>query len=364
MAVYATAATPTTANFVECNDDITTSQLTSELTFPATGGTTYKIQVGNWHGFDDGNATNGQQTSPPGDINIASVPALSHDDRSSALALTFGTTSGLDNLGAGVDVDGSGNPTEDTFCDDGGEESPIGSTVWYRITVPAEGDVTITAGPGPFDTVLQLFPAGSNSAITCNDDVSPPGDRTSRVQAHLGAGTYDVQVGGWRGTQDNSLNVLATFVESPGSTDPPPTSTDPPATTTPPPATTTPAPPPPPPVVVRAAGQLSATALLRAVPTRTGIRVRSLTVNTGRGARISIRCSPRRACPPQSRRSRAVRFPAFRNRRLRAGTRILIKVTRPDAHGRYIVYRILRGNFRRLPDQCIPLGSTRPQRRC
>lgn len=115
-------------------------------------------------------------------------------------------------------------------------------------------------------------------------------------------------------------------------------------------------------VTVRQPRQLFATARLRAVPTRNGIRVRSLTVNARRGARISIRCRPRRACPAQSRTARNVSFRAFRGRRLRAGTRLQIRVTRRNAIGRFIEFRILRGNFRRLPDRCLPPGSSRPQR--
>jgi hypothetical protein len=200
--------------FVECNDDMSGTQLASEVTFTATAGQTYRVQIGTWHGFDDGNAGNGQATSSDvGDINFATAPALTQDGRAGALALTPGVTpAGQDNLGAGIEVDGSANPVEDTFCDDGGDPSQVGSTVWYRLVLPSISNVTITAGP--FDTVMQLYSGSSTTPLACNDDVAAPGDRTSRiVRTDLPAGTYFIQVGGWRGLQANVLNVRADVVD-------------------------------------------------------------------------------------------------------------------------------------------------------
>jgi hypothetical protein len=218
MAVYATTGTPTTGNFVRCNDDASTSapiQYASQVTFTATAGVTYKIQIGAWRGLDDGagGATQPSDSATAGgDYVVASLNPLVHDRRSNILGLSFGTTpAGQDNLGTGLDTDASNQPTEDTFCDDSDEiPSVVGSTVWYRIVVPAPGDVTITAGP--FDTVLQLYRQGQDTPLTCNDDRSES-DFSSRIQTRLEAGTYDIQVGGWRGTQSPDLNIRADYTE-------------------------------------------------------------------------------------------------------------------------------------------------------
>lgn len=452
IAVYQTTTTPTTGNFVRCNDDASVSapvQFASQVTFNATAGATYKIQVGSWRGTDDGPGGVTQPTdaaTAAGDIVISSFDPVAWDRRAAAASLAFGATTpaGHDNLGSGIDTNASNQPQEDTFCDDGDSiPSPVGSTVWYRITVPDHGDVTISSGP--FDSILQLYRQGENAPIACNDDVSGS-DLTSRIQTRLAPGTYDIQVGGWRGTQANQLQLRADFTDvdvdndgslqgadcddndgarspgftetggnavdencdgvaadrdgdgvhdgdcddgnpnvRPGATEIPgngvdddcrdgdaqPQANDRDGDGVPDASDACPD--------QNAAGGdrnrngcldgsvvATANSSLRVRPTARGVRVIApLVVTTTRGAIVSVRCLKRRTCRAQTIRARRTRV-SFRNVRgksLRAGNTIEIRVTRPDAHGKVIRYRIVRGNFRRS-ELCITLGTTRVTRRC
>jgi hypothetical protein len=105
--------------------------------------------------------------------------------------------------------------------------------------------------------------------------------------------------------------------------------------------------------------------------TRSGIRVRSLVVrDVPSGARVELRCrrGKRRACRPRvqealTRAARTVGFPRFRQRRLRAGTVLEIRVTMPDHVGKYVRYTIRRAGFRKA-ERCLEPGSSVPRRRC
>lgn len=330
---------PTTPN-VGCDDDILGSNRNSRLTFQSAASVSYLVQVGTFNGAP------GVPPAEPGALVLNADIPPDNDNRAAAELVAAGSPVQRDNFGA---TDEPGDAPE---C---GPTSPSAASVWFRFSAPGAGTAVFTSGG--FDTVMYVFRGSETTPLACNDDVSQT-ERSSRISLGVTAGDYLIQISGFNGL-DGPFTYSAEFTPAP----PPP----PPAPLGPP------APPAPPPVVtpgetqtqvVRPPRQIAATALLRATPTGNGIRVRSLTVNAGRGARISIRCAPRRACPAQSRTARNVRFRAFRGRRLRAGTRIQIRVTRRNAIGRYIEYRITRGNFRRQPDRCIPVGSTRPQRRC
>jgi hypothetical protein len=107
---------------------------------------------------------------------------------------------------------------------------------------------------------------------------------------------------------------------------------------------------------------LNAEALLRARPISGGIEVVGLRVNASKRARFELTCS--RGCRREVRGGRKqVAFRRIRGRRLRAGSSIVIRVTRPNAIGAYIRYRILDGNFKRI-ERCMNPGSKRPRVRC
>jgi hypothetical protein len=106
--------------------------------------------------------------------------------------------------------------------------------------------------------------------------------------------------------------------------------------------------------------RLRANALIRAQPTADGIRLVSLRIDATRRSRVAVTCP---GCGRQVKQARTVGFPGLRGRTFRAGSRIVIRVTRRRSIGRYIAYRILRGNFKKT-ERCMNPGSTRPRRRC
>ena len=56
-------------------------------------------------------------------------------------------------------------------------------------------------------------------------------------------------------------------------------------------------------------------------------------------------------------------FGRLRGRSLRAGSKLVIRVTRRNSIGTYFSYRISRGNFKKT-ERCLNPGSRKPRRKC
>ena len=99
--------------------------------------------------------------------------------------------------------------------------APAGSTVWYRFTASADGDVVADTfgGIGPFDTVLAAYTGTSLvdlNEVACDDDHA--GSQQSRLVLTLTAGqTVFLQVGGYGGDQGDLRFNLS--VPLPGDSD-------------------------------------------------------------------------------------------------------------------------------------------------
>jgi hypothetical protein len=117
--------------------------------------------------------------------------------------------------------------------------------------------------------------------------------------------------------------------------------------------------------------RINAATILRFTRTRSGIRVRSLVARgVPSGARVELRCrrGKHTACRPQVRRAavraaRTLGFAGLRQRRLRAGTVLEIRITKPDHVGRYIRYTIGRAGVRKA-ERCLEPSSRIPRRAC
>ena len=109
-------------------------------------------------------------------------------------------------------------------------------------------------------------------------------------------------------------------------------------------------------------GTVRGTATIRAKPTANGIQLLGLAITATRGSRVEVRCS--RGCRRQVKRAkRKVRFGALRGKRFRAGTKIVVRVTKRGSIGAYLRYTITRGNFKKL-ERCLNPGSRKPRRKC
>ncbi len=108
--------------------------------------------------------------------------------------------------------------------------------------------------------------------------------------------------------------------------------------------------------------RVRAKARLRIRPTPTGVQIVSLVVRPSRSARMAVRCRP--GCGRHLKRGRKATFRRLGGKRLRAGSRMLINVTRPDMLGTHLAIRITRGSFRDPVERCLRAGSRKPSRRC
>jgi hypothetical protein len=86
------------------------------------------------------------------------------------------------------------------------------------------------------------------------------------------------------------------------------------------------------------------------------------------GARVVVRCSGRR-CPFKQRVRTAdgggnVSLTRLFRKRLRSGVTLDVSITAPNTIGKAMRYRIRRGKLPRGQSLCVPVGATKPQRRC
>ena len=152
------------------------------LSFSATAGTTYTIQVGGVDGaFGDGV------------INV-----LANDDCSGAIPIGLGETV-FSNVGAGDSL-------VDMGCVFAGERSDL----WFSYTAQSDGAVTLDLSGSSFDTAVAVH-SGDCSALTpinCDDDSGV--GLTSRLSFTAAAGTtYYIQVGGWNGTSGQGAITIS-----------------------------------------------------------------------------------------------------------------------------------------------------------
>jgi hypothetical protein len=107
---------------------------------------------------------------------------------------------------------------------------------------------------------------------------------------------------------------------------------------------------------------LNADPVLRARPISGGIEVVSLRVSSSKRSRFELTCT--RGCRREVRSGRKqVSFKKILGRRLHAGSSIVIRVTRRNAIGAYIRWRILDGDIKRI-ERCMNPGSKKPRVRC
>jgi len=245
---------------------------------------------------------------------------------------------------------GSGGGMERTDC----RGTSFGATVWYDFNPQADGTVRVQAAG--YDAVVGIYEFDPTSTrITSRLDCSSEAGATEELFVKVKKGrSYTVQIGGVDAglgpatgnldltfeyfsdrDGDQVLDALDRCPDQAGS--------------------------------ASAAGcppKLDALSTLRATPTGTGIRVRSLKVEVPRGARVRVRC--RRGCSfsqTRTARRRSVTFSKLRNRQLPAGARLEIFVTKSKSIGSYVGYTVTRGNFRRTT-RCLKPGSMFPRRSC
>jgi hypothetical protein len=190
LAVYEGAnCYPALASMLECNDDFGNS-LSSQITFQATAGGEYLIEVGGYSSDDVG----------PGVLNIVSdltTPPASKDNCLNAISigdvtnLTFDTRNGT--------FDGPG------LC-------LISANIWYCYTASCTGDVTVSLAGSSYDTMLavyngcECYPVSADM-IECNDDANAS-YQSEITFAAVAGNQYLIEIGGYGAeTGQGVLNV-------------------------------------------------------------------------------------------------------------------------------------------------------------
>ena len=181
---------------VACNDQFEGDQ--SFVSFEATAGTTYLIMVGAWFEASPGqlvlNGVAGDPPPPPPD-----PPA--NDEQEDAIPLVVGGEA-LEVDTAGATVNLATDPQECPFAG----FPPSTHTVWYSLTVEADGFIEINTLDSDFDTTLYVIDA-AGEVVACNDDAV---EVASRVVFEASAGeTFHVMVGSFANSDGGMLVVRA-----------------------------------------------------------------------------------------------------------------------------------------------------------
>lgn len=175
-----------------------------------TAGTTYTVSVTNNCGT--GNISQPVTTTF---TTTGGTPGPANDNCATATALTVGTTCtntvgttvGATASPAGVPAPSCGGPTLGTLAD-----------VWYTVTVPAGGNLTVTTsevvGSSFDDSVVEIYSGtcGALTSVGCNDDDANGVDGFSSVilTGQTPGATLYVRVRGYDSTTAGQFNICAT----------------------------------------------------------------------------------------------------------------------------------------------------------
>jgi hypothetical protein len=187
LAVYNGVGCPVPGSWITCNDDF--CGLQSQISFAATAGNSYTIQLCGWNG-GTGSGTFAISGPPP--------PVL-NDSCSSPTTVVGGGPFPWTTVGATTD---------------GGAES-CGSAnhdVWYNWMAPSTGSVVFSlCGGGGGDTVIAVYNGAGcptpGTAIACNDDSCGLVSQTS-FSAVIG-NIYTLRIGGFSASTGSGTFTLA-----------------------------------------------------------------------------------------------------------------------------------------------------------
>lgn len=188
VAVYSGNGCPGAAPLA-CNDD--SCGLQSQLSFAATNGSQYTIQLGNFPG-----ATGGS-----GSFTVTVAGAANNDSCATPVVLAGAGPYPFDNSGATTGAEGQANANCLFFGQTG-----ITNDVWFTWNATGTGNATVSlCGGASFDTKVAVYTGAGcpgGAAIACNDDSC---GLQSSVTFSATAGTnYAIQLGCFPGAAGGS----------------------------------------------------------------------------------------------------------------------------------------------------------------
>lgn len=181
LAVY-TGASVSTLTLVDGNNDISGSNPRSRVTFSVTAGTTYRIAVDGRNGDSGAVVLNWNEVTGP--------PVNDSFNNAIALAGSTGSTTGT-NINA---TKQSGEPNH--------AGNTGGSSIWYRWTPAAGGQVTFNTLGSTFDTLLAVYTGstvGGLTVVSTNDDLSVNYLQSQVTFSAVAGTTYRIAVDGYDG---------------------------------------------------------------------------------------------------------------------------------------------------------------------
>jgi hypothetical protein len=283
---------------------------------------------------------------------LAAAPAAhaSNDALATPTALTYGTAQQVDTSNYTVEAGEQNTTTFPQQCD---SDHPVGAgrTAWYTVTGTG-GPVTVSTQGSAIDTALFVYTGSPSGALVgCSDDAQ--GGIQSLVSFDSVQGTtYAIQVG----TACNAngpppcnqppdggpVNILASGTPPSGSSPAPPSGGSPAG----PPSSGSPSPGGGAPTALPA---LKASAALTTALAKGRTLIRSLRVSGApAGSSIAVSCSPKKksGCPFTAKKlavksGKPVSLSSlFEKSKLKAGTVVTLRITKPGFRGLVITYRM------------------------
>ena len=192
---------PASDDLIECNDDAGAGYQ-SEITFAATAGNQYLIEVGGY-----------ASETGEGLLSIScqgvTPPPSSKDDCENAKAV-------------GDVKDLAFNTTNATF--DGSGLCMTSPNIWYCYTASCTGNVTVSLAGSSYDTMLAVYDGcecypTSNDLIECNDDAGASYQSEITFAATIGS-QYLIEIGGYANEKgEGLLSISCQGVVIPNKTD-------------------------------------------------------------------------------------------------------------------------------------------------
>jgi hypothetical protein len=203
IAAYAGSGCPSAGSALACNDDSCQSFQTSIL-FPATGGSTYTIQMGTFPGASGGTGhfTLDVLTPPP------------NDDCATPTVLSGLGVFPFDNSVATTGTQGQ----SESLCAAQYGQTQVESDVWFSWTAPTSGIALVdTCGLTTVDTKIAMY-AGSGcpaagTALACSDDNFSCYPQTTLAVTVTAGSTYTIQLGTYPGAGGGPGSVSIIIIQ-------------------------------------------------------------------------------------------------------------------------------------------------------
>jgi hypothetical protein len=200
VAIYNGSGCPAAAA-IACNDDSCSVQ--SQVSWPATSGTTYTVQLGNFPGA----------TGSSGTFMINVVPAATNDDCSMPVVLSGPGPYAFNNSSATTGPQGQGNANCLFFGTMG-----ISNDVWFTYTASATGNATLAlCGGTSMDSKVAVYAGAgcpSSMALACNDDSCSL--QSQVTWSATNGSTYTIQLGNFPGATGSTGTFTINVAPPPG----------------------------------------------------------------------------------------------------------------------------------------------------